>query len=365
MESLAPDAVVPRLRGRFGRPYRYVAATPSTQQLLEDESPEGAVAVADHQTEGRGRLGRRWEAPPATSLLVSILLRPPAPPTRLPELSIVAAEAVAETIEAVTGLEATVKHPNDVLVGGRKVAGVLGEAREGTVVLGIGINVNVPKGALPRDTRLPATSMLAETGRSIDRGQLLVAVLNALERRYRSWTWNLPGATALAVIVPEAEALVGAFRRKYTPSGGDAVPAHVTLLAPFAPSSRLAATDEQAVREIVATTPRFEFALVSVGRFERALYLAPEPSEPFAAVTEALVARFPDYPLYGGAHDDIVPHLTVAEGESGPLFDRLTEQLLPKLPVHAAAAEARLLERGESGRFATRAVVPFGPAAQP
>ena len=181
------EAVVPRLRSRFGRHYTYVESCPSTQRLLATNAAEGAVAVADEQTEGRGRLGRRWEAPAGTSVLCSVQLRPAADPARFPELTIVGGEACAEAIRAVTGLEASVKHPNDVLIGARKVAGVLGEASEGRVVLGIGINANVAEGELPADARTPATSLLAETGAPVDRIELLVQLLAALERRYDAW----------------------------------------------------------------------------------------------------------------------------------------------------------------------------------
>ena len=124
------EAVRVRLQGRFGREYTYVASCPSTQRLLPPDAPEGAVAVADEQTEGRGRLGRRWEAPPGTSILCSVQLRPAVAASRFPELTVVGAEACAEAIRTVTGLESTLKEPNDVLLGGRKVAGILGEAGE-------------------------------------------------------------------------------------------------------------------------------------------------------------------------------------------------------------------------------------------
>jgi BirA family transcriptional regulator, biotin operon repressor / biotin---[acetyl-CoA-carboxylase] ligase len=181
------EAVVPRLRGRFGREYTYVESCPSTQRLLLPGAPEGAVAVADEQTEGRGRLGRRWEAAAGTSVLCSVQLRPKAQAARFPGLTVLGAEACAEAIQAVTGLLPALKHPNDVLIGGRKVAGILGEAGEGRVVLGIGINANTPAAALPVDVRIPATSLLAETGEPVDRVELLVELLAALERRYGSW----------------------------------------------------------------------------------------------------------------------------------------------------------------------------------
>jgi BirA family transcriptional regulator, biotin operon repressor / biotin---[acetyl-CoA-carboxylase] ligase len=186
-DSLAREAVVPRLRGRFGRDYTYLESTASTQLLLSPDADEGTVAVASEQTEGRGRLGRRWYAPAGTSLLCSIQLRPNVPEKRLPELTGVAARACAGAIAAVTGLEPEVKFPNDLLLGGRKVAGVLAEAREGRVVLGVGVNVNVPERELPSDVDRPATSLLVESGREVDRAGLLVELLERLERRYDEW----------------------------------------------------------------------------------------------------------------------------------------------------------------------------------
>jgi BirA family biotin operon repressor/biotin-[acetyl-CoA-carboxylase] ligase len=186
--SLLPETVVPRLRGRFGHPYLYVEVTPSTQRLLSEEHREGAVAVTEEQTEGRGRLGRRWHSPRGLSLLFSILLEPPVNTARLPELSLVAGEACASAIAAVTGTTPEIKLPNDILISGRKVAGILAEAREERVVLGIGINVNVPEGDLPTEVDVPATSLLAESGHEIDRAELLVELLDHLERAYDEWT---------------------------------------------------------------------------------------------------------------------------------------------------------------------------------
>jgi BirA family transcriptional regulator, biotin operon repressor / biotin---[acetyl-CoA-carboxylase] ligase len=185
-DSLEPDAVRPLLRGRFGRDFHYVERTPSTQRLLED-SAEGAVAVAEEQTEGRGRLGRAWHAPPGTSVLVSLLLEPPVASDRLPELTPLAGEACAEAIAAVTGLAPTIKPPNDVLVGGRKVAGILAEARDGRVVLGVGINVNVAADELPADTKTPAGSLSLAAGREFSRAELLAELLLRLEQRYDAW----------------------------------------------------------------------------------------------------------------------------------------------------------------------------------
>ena len=186
-ESLSPDEVLPRLRGRFGRPYEHVASTPSTQLLLPADAAEGALVVADEQTAGRGRLGRRWLALAGTSLLCSLQLRPHVRSERLPELTGVAALACSEAIGAVAGIQPELKFPNDLLVGGRKLAGVLAEAREERIVLGIGINVNLTAQQLPLEVDRPATSLLVETGREHDRGALLVELLARLERRYDAW----------------------------------------------------------------------------------------------------------------------------------------------------------------------------------
>jgi BirA family transcriptional regulator, biotin operon repressor / biotin---[acetyl-CoA-carboxylase] ligase len=185
--SMASALVVPLLRGRFGQPYEYVESTPSTQLLVPADAPEGALVVAEEQTAGRGRLGRRWLAPAGTSLLCSLQLRPAVAPEHLPELTGVASHACAEAIAALTELEPELKFPNDVLVAGRKVAGILAEVREERVVLGVGVNVNVTAEELPRDVERPATSLLVETGREIDRAALLVELLARLERRYDEW----------------------------------------------------------------------------------------------------------------------------------------------------------------------------------
>jgi BirA family transcriptional regulator, biotin operon repressor / biotin---[acetyl-CoA-carboxylase] ligase len=185
-DALTPEAVEPLLRGRFGRPYLYRDGCESTQRLLDPGLGEGAVAVCDEQLAGRGRLGRAWHAPRGTAVLCSLLLLPPGE-RRLAELSLVAGVAVAETVEAATSLAAAIKWPNDVLVAGAKVAGVLAEAAGGTVVLGIGLNVNQSREQLPADTRLPAGSLLTADGVRRERAPLLADLLARLEDTYGRW----------------------------------------------------------------------------------------------------------------------------------------------------------------------------------
>jgi len=186
-DSVAFEAVDPHLRGRFGKPYRFEPECESTQLLLLGSGlPEGAVAVADHQTAGRGRLGRNWAAPSATSVLVSVMLHPPAE-QHLPELSLVAALATAEAVEGATGLTAQIKWPNDVMLNRRKVAGILSEVSDGAVVVGIGVNVNQTREQLPLDAPTPAASLLTLTGSAHDRAAFLGSLLFRLERIYDGW----------------------------------------------------------------------------------------------------------------------------------------------------------------------------------
>lgn len=175
------DLAAPPLRGRFGNPYVFVEECTSTQRLLGENDPEGAAVVANHQTAGRGRLGRTWGDVAGRSLLLSVLLRPPAPMPLWPELSLVAGDAVARAVGG------EVSRPNDVFLNGKKVAGILPEATQGRVVLGIGVNVNQTADELPLDTVKPPTSLRVELGREVDRAALLADVLVELERAYDAW----------------------------------------------------------------------------------------------------------------------------------------------------------------------------------
>jgi BirA family transcriptional regulator, biotin operon repressor / biotin---[acetyl-CoA-carboxylase] ligase len=187
VSELSPVSVEPLLQGRLGRPYRFVEECPSTQRLLEPDEAEGATVATDLQTQGRGRLGRTWETPRGRALLFSVLLHPRPPMALWPELSLVAGDAVAGALRGETGVAAELSHPNDVLIDGRKTAGILPEASVGRVVLGIGVNVNQTDEELPAETPKPATSLRVETGREWARAPLLAAILLELERRYDDW----------------------------------------------------------------------------------------------------------------------------------------------------------------------------------
>jgi BirA family biotin operon repressor/biotin-[acetyl-CoA-carboxylase] ligase len=175
--SLGPDRVQPLLRGSFGREsYLFADSCPSTQRLPPADAPHGTVAVTEHQTEGRGRLGRTWADEPERSLLCSVVLRPRRPVREWPTFTLVAGEAVAAAIFETAGRRPDIKPPNDLLLDGGKLAGILAEAQEGRIVLGIGVNVSVApyEGA-------------AALGPSVDRAELLAAVLLHLERAFDVW----------------------------------------------------------------------------------------------------------------------------------------------------------------------------------
>ena len=191
----------------LGRPYVYLASTGSTNDWLKEKassassSSHGTVVHTDYQTAGRGRMGRSWQAPPGTSLLVSALLRPDWPANRSTWPMMLAGLAVAEAVEQVTGWPVALKWPNDIVVcvgnreddgAWRKLGGILvdaGMAPTGklqSVIVGIGLNVNiVPEELPPAGTgALRASSLLALGGQRVPRRPLLLALLQRLERRY-------------------------------------------------------------------------------------------------------------------------------------------------------------------------------------
>ena len=186
MTSLAPETVESLLKGRFGRPYLYAESCESTQTMLGDDAAEGAVAVCDQQTAGRGRLGRRWETAPGTSVLCSVALRPPAD-RRAAELSLVGGMGAADAVELALNLAVQIKWPNDVMVNRSKVAGILAEARNGLVILGVGINVNQTRDELPGETKSPVASLRTTDGVVRDRAPIVADLLDRLEHHYDRW----------------------------------------------------------------------------------------------------------------------------------------------------------------------------------
>lgn len=176
-----------------GRDIRVFRQTTSTNDIVEklarDGVKEGAVVFAESQTRGRGRLGRKWLSPAGQGLWFSVLLRPALRAQEATQLTIAAATALARAIREQTGLAPEVKWPNDLLMGGRKTAGILTELtaeldRIHHVILGLGIDVNQTSTDFPPELRRLATSLRIETGRVVDRAALAVAVLRELDRDY-------------------------------------------------------------------------------------------------------------------------------------------------------------------------------------
>jgi BirA family biotin operon repressor/biotin-[acetyl-CoA-carboxylase] ligase len=192
-DRLDATELAPHLTGTWRR-IEWHAELDSTQRLARElalaGAEEGTAVVAETQTAGRGRLGRTWHSPPGRNLYCSVVLRPALAPEHVPQLALVAGLAVARAIEGATGLEARLKWPNDVLVGGRKTTGILTELdaeleRVHFVVVGIGVNVNLPDEALPAELRGKATSLAAAAGRPIDRPAFTGRLLAELEAQYR------------------------------------------------------------------------------------------------------------------------------------------------------------------------------------
>jgi 2'-5' RNA ligase len=156
--------------------------------------------------------------------------------------------------------------------------------------------------------------------------------------------------SALVIVVPEAEPYVSDWRAQYDWSAQRGVPAHITLLYPFAPTEKI---DEQLLgdlRELFATHSAFSFDLPRVARWPEVAWLAPDPDQPFRALTASIVALFPDYQPYEGVHADVIPHLTVAEG-GVELQDRVEAAVSGHLPIRARADDIALLVENDEGRW--------------
>jgi BirA family biotin operon repressor/biotin-[acetyl-CoA-carboxylase] ligase len=195
----APDPALTRVfrrclpGGRVAGPLRGYRVVESTQALArtwaDAGAPEGAVVLADHQTAGRGQRGQSWTAPAGSGLLFSVVLRPPVSVARWPEIPLTVGCAVAESLENAAGVTVTLKWPNDALIQGRKVAGILTEGiagRRPLVTLGIGVNVSQRGADWPPELVGHACS-LAEVGSPVERAALLTAILARLEAWYGVW----------------------------------------------------------------------------------------------------------------------------------------------------------------------------------
>ena len=165
--------------------YETVTSTnDAAKQLASDGEPEGTVVVADEQTKGRGSRGRDWLSPRGANLYASFILRPDIPPARYGELAFVAAVALVRTMKSTFGLDALVKWPNDVLVNGRKIAGILVEVSKDAAIIGIGVNVNWTR--LPAAIAATATSIKNELDKTAELEDVLKALCRDLDVAYRT-----------------------------------------------------------------------------------------------------------------------------------------------------------------------------------
>jgi 2'-5' RNA ligase len=176
--------------------------------------------------------------------------------------------------------------------------------------------------------------------------------------------------SALVVVVPEAEPLVADWRAQYDWSAQHGVPAHITILYPFVPTEHVDDELVRQLRDLFGAEATISFELARVARFPEVAWLAPEPSEPFKALIDLVAARFPDYPPYEGAHDEVIPHLTVAEGGT-ELQDRVEAAVSGQLPIRALADHVAFLFEDEQGlwhevhRFPFSAVIPPSSGGEP
>jgi BirA family transcriptional regulator, biotin operon repressor / biotin---[acetyl-CoA-carboxylase] ligase len=195
-DLLHADDLLSRLRETrvIGRDIRVFLKTTSTNDVVEklagDGVKEGVVVFAESQTKGRGRFGRKWLSPPGKGLWFSVLLRPKIRFDAVTQLTICSATALSRAIRKATGVQTAIKWPNDILAGGRKLAGILtetstdiGEVRH--VILGLGVDVNLEPDDYPAELRHCATSLRIECGASVDRADLAAAVLRELDIVYR------------------------------------------------------------------------------------------------------------------------------------------------------------------------------------
>ena len=193
-DMLLPDEIRDGLKTEiFGKnQIVYFKETDSTntraKELASKGSPEGTLVISEKQTKGRGRKGRNWFSPSQAGIYTSLILRPRIPPNEAPKMTLLTAIAVAETLRSLTQLDANIKWPNDILINGKKIAGILTEISTEMdaidyIVVGLGMNVNTPD--FPEDIRKIATSVFIETGKYFPRVRLIREYLKWYEKYYK------------------------------------------------------------------------------------------------------------------------------------------------------------------------------------
>ncbi|PTM58744.1 BirA family biotin operon repressor/biotin-[acetyl-CoA-carboxylase] ligase [Desmospora activa DSM 45169] len=226
-DRVAPEELKPHLTTRrFGQAIRYWRQIPSTQpaahEWAREGAEEGALVITEEQTQGRGRLGRMWHSPPNNGIWMSIILRPPIPLTQAPQLTLMASVAVTRALRQTTGLDVRIKWPNDLLIEGKKVCGILTELRGEQdhiqyVVMGTGINVNVTSDWWPDELKEKATSLAIAGGHTYHRVELIAAILGELEQMYEGYLTH--GFEPIRILWEEYAGMLGNVIRAFTPQG--------------------------------------------------------------------------------------------------------------------------------------------------
>jgi BirA family transcriptional regulator, biotin operon repressor / biotin---[acetyl-CoA-carboxylase] ligase len=193
-EKITADELRLGLKTKFiGKNVHHEESVESTQKIAHvlayEGAPEGTVIIAEEQLSGRGRMDRKWHSPKYTGIWMSMILRPNIPLPKAPQLTLLTAVAIVQGIEDITGVLPEIKWPNDILINGKKVTGILTELeaeadRINSVIIGIGMNVNQTKEDFPVEIRDIATSLLLEKGEKVSRADLIKSIFTNLEKLY-------------------------------------------------------------------------------------------------------------------------------------------------------------------------------------
>jgi hypothetical protein len=173
--------------------------------------------------------------------------------------------------------------------------------------------------------------------------------------------WDEPGSTAIVVLTREAEPVVGSVYGEHSQAGRDGMTPHVTLVVPFIHAVAIDDGIDRRLRGLFGSFASFDYRLRQLEYFESGvLYLPPEPPRPFVELVSALLEEFPEYPPYEGIHDEVIPHVTVADSDDEALLERIRAEVAPGLPIRCRAEEATLVERGTDLRWNLRASFALG-----
>jgi BirA family biotin operon repressor/biotin-[acetyl-CoA-carboxylase] ligase len=189
LEALQRNLVCQRLAVKFHHYIEVDSTNTRARQLADDGAPEGEIVIAEQQSRGRGRVGRNWISPPFINLYLSVVLRPHLPPAHAPQITLMAAVALADTVAQFVSEPPAIKWPNDILLRGKKLAGILTESsvspeRINYVILGIGVNINFSQVVMPEAIRERATSLLECAGEPVSREAFLGRLIQDLDRCY-------------------------------------------------------------------------------------------------------------------------------------------------------------------------------------